>query len=148
MRRSVDLEGRVVSRWLRFLCASIPLLAFPLLGCNPKQIWVEVPRFDDGVVDGLWIWRLDESGSYVRHCHLPLGDLAVVRGRESLPYELECDEPQIAFELVASVDRAESDPTTVTLGIWYLIWAEAGSYKLSAYGVDGESALSDTTLEL
>lgn len=138
-----------MKHFIRRFAMAMALLVLPLTGCEVKQIWVELPRFGDGAVDGIWLWRLDDaSGEYVRHCHLPLGDVESVGGREAVYYDQECSDEFPTVDFFALVERAPDDPESATLGLWYVDSDTSGTYKLSSYGDAGESALSETTLEL
>jgi hypothetical protein len=138
-----------MARSLSLFALLLPLLALPLTGCETKRIWVELPSFGDGTVDGVWLWRLDgESGEYVRQCQLPIGDVETIEEREAVYYDQDCGDAPFEWNLHAAVERSPEQPDTVRLGLWYMRWEDPGTYKLSAYGADGESALSDTTLEL
>lgn len=138
-----------MKRWLRLVSISLGLSVLALTGCETKRIWVELPLFGDGAVDGVWLWRLDEtSGEYVRHCHIPIGDVEPREGGEAVYYEQECGDQRLDFDLFASVERSATNADTVTVGLWYMRWEDPGTYKLSSHGAEGESALSETTLDL
>jgi hypothetical protein len=135
---------------LRSLIAATLLLGLGLGGCETRRIWIEVPQFGDGAIDGIWLWRLAESTqTYERACRIPFGDPEMVAARETFVYEQECGDPQhVGVELRTDVDRLAEEPQTVTIGLWYLRWEAPGTYKVSTYSADGESALSDMTLDL
>lgn len=135
-------------RMLRIVALLLPLFAIPLTGCETKRIWVELPSFGDGAIDGVWLWRLGANGEYERQCNIPIGDVETVGGRESVFYDQDCGDAEFAWDLHATVERSPEVAGTVRLGLWYMRWEDPGVYKLSAYGADGESALSDTTLDL
>lgn len=137
-----------MSRWLRLFALALPLFVLPLTGCETKRIWVELPSFGDGDVDGVWLWRLSEGGSWERHCHIPIGDVETLNQNETVHYDQECGDQDLGFDMTATVERVEQDPDTVRVGLWYLRWEDPGTYRLSSHGADGESALSETTLEL
>jgi len=136
-----------VQRWLRLFSIALPLFVLPLAGCETKKIWVQLPSFGDGSIDGIWLWRLAANGEYERQCHIPIGDVQSVNGQESVAYDQECGDA-LGFGLSATVERSETDPDTVVVGLWYMRWEDPGTYKISSHGAEGESALSTTTLQL
>lgn len=123
------------------------LLLFPLTACETKRVWLEFPSFSQGHVEGLWLWRRDASGAWERLCRIPFLAHAVVGERETLTYTQECTDERGAYEFSSRVERPESSGI-VRVGLWYMRWEQSGTYKVSAYGPSGESALSDTTLDL
>ena len=133
-------------RWLFWI--AIALLAVPLYGCETKRVWVELPSFGDGTIDGVWLWRRATTGEYERQCRIPFGPVEIVQNAEAVPYGQECGDETFDWDLHATLERSPSNPTAVKVGLWYMRWEDPGTYKISAYGPDGESALSDTTLEL
>ena len=133
-------------RW-HFL-VGLALLAAPLVGCETKRVWVELPSFGDGAIDGVWLWRLGATGEWERQCRIPIGDVEMIRNEEAVAYGQECGDQQLDWDLHATVERKPGNPSTVRLGLWYMRWEDPGTYKVSAYGAQGESALSDTTLQL
>jgi hypothetical protein len=142
-------EDRVVQRCIRRSIPALALLLFPLVGCEPKKFWLELPTFGSGAIDGVWLWRLSEAtDSYERTCRLTLYDPEAVNGREQLRYRQDCDAWDAGFELSAALERDPNNPDAVTLGIWYLRHEDPGLYKVSSYGEQGESALSETALGL
>ena len=128
---------------------ALTLLLFPLVGCETKEVWLELPSFGNGAVDGVWLWRFSNTtASWERACRISLDDPADVNGQESLGYIQECDDDHAGVQLSAKLERDPSNPEAVTLGLWYMRWEDPGVYKVSSYGEDGESALSETTLDL
>ena len=96
----------------------------PLTACETKRVWLELPSFADGSIEGIWLWRRsDASGAWER------------------------EDARAGFELSSRLDGAET-PDTVRVGLWYMRWEDPGTYRVSAYGPSGESALSETTLDL
>ena len=136
-----------MQRWLRLFAIALPLFALPLAGCETKKIWVQLPSFGDGNIDGIWLWRLAANGDYERQCHIPIGDVQSVNGQEAVAYDQECGEA-LGFGLSATVERSATDPNTVVVGLWYMRWEDPGTYKISSHGAEGESALSSTTIQL
>lgn len=136
-------------RWLRPSMAALLLLALPLLGCEPKKLVVAVEGFGPEL-EGLWLWRLsEETGQYERTCRLVLLDVRPHRlGGERAHYIQECLDGSPGIEIAAPFTRSPSDPTSVTLEIYYARHEAGGVYRISAYGPDGESPLSETTVDL
>jgi hypothetical protein len=142
-------EDHVVQRRIRRSALALTLLLFPLVGCEPKQVWLELPAFGSGDVDGLWLWRRsDATDSYERACRITLDDPQVANSQERIGYRQDCDAKYAGVEFRVALERDPNDPAAVTLGIWYLRWEDPGVYKVSSYGEQGESALSDTALDL
>lgn len=134
-------------RMLRSGAALWMLLLIPLTACETKRVSLELPAFGDGSVEGVWLWRLsDVSGAWERACRIPL-DYAQAGERETVTYTQECEDERAGFQLSSEVERPGA-PETVRVSLWYLRWEEPGTYKVSAYGPSGESALSETTLDL
>jgi hypothetical protein len=128
---------------------ALTLLLFPLVGCETKEVWLELPAFGGGDVDGVWLWRLSESTNHFeRACRIALDAPEAVNGQEALGYIQECDSEHPGIQLSAALERDPGNPESVTLGIWYMRWEDPGVYKVSSYGEEGESALSETTLDL
>lgn len=135
-------------RMLRSGAALWMLLLFPLTACETKRVWLELPSFGDGSIDGVWLWRRAEvSGAWERTCRIPFLDLERVGADETLTYIQECKNEGAGIELTSRLEAPET-PGTVRLSLWYMRWEDPGTYKVSAYGPDGESALSETTLDL
>ncbi|RIL06869.1 MAG: hypothetical protein DCC71_05225 [Proteobacteria bacterium] len=134
---------------LRLAIAALTLLAVPLTGCETKRVVLELASFGTESVEGIWLWRLSEqSGVYERACRIPFGAIVAAGGGETLPYAQECNDGHAGLALESDVERAAEDPDTIRVALWYMRWEEPGTYKVSTYGADGESALSSTTLDL
>ena len=135
-------------RMLRSGAALWLLLLFPLTACETRRVWLELPAFGDGSVEGVWLWRRsDASGAWERTCRIPFLEQAQVGSRETLTYTQECEDERAGFELSSRLEHPET-PDTVLVSLWYMRWENPGTYKVSAYGPSGESALSETTLDL
>lgn len=120
----------------------------PLTACETKRVWLELPSFADGSIEGIWLWRRsDASGAWERTCRIPFLGYEAAGSRESVTYTQECEDARAGFELSSRLDGAET-PDTVRVGLWYMRWEDPGTYRVSAYGPSGESALSETTLDL
>lgn len=138
-----------MNRRLRLGWLALVFLWVPLTGCETKRVWLEVGDFGTSAIEGIWLWRLSEqSGSYERICRIPFGAVVAEGGAESLPYAQECEDGRTGIALEAAIERSAPDPDTIRVALWYMRWEDPGTYKVSTYGADGESALSVTTLDL
>ncbi len=138
-----------MNRYLRSGVVALALCSFSLVGCETKRLWLQVTGIDDGIIEGVWLWRLSEqSGSYERACRFLFGGETGFGDIESLAYTQECEDGQTGYALTVPVKRSQNQPDTITVGLWYLDWVGAGVYKVSSYGLYGETSLSDSTLEL
>ena len=127
------------------------LLLAPALGCETKSVTIAIPGYGLGDVDGVQLWRLEEStGRYQRVCRLELGAPQTPKpGVEVLPYLQVCAAPgQVGMDLQASISRLPTDPTTIIVKLFYFRFAAPGQYRASSYNSAGESALSPTALTL
>jgi len=138
-----------VHRALRRSILALPFLLLPFVGCETLEVYLELPTFGVGTVQGVWLWRLSEAtDSYERACRIEFGAPELVKGKEAIGYLQGCDEEHPGLQLSAELERDPSNPEAVSLGLWYMRWEESGMYKVSAYGDDGESALSETAVTL
>jgi len=127
------------------------LLLAPALGCETKAVTIAIPGYGLGDVDGIQLWRLDEStGRYVRVCRLEIGVPRTPKaGVEVLPYLQVCAAPgQIGMDMQATISRLPTDPSTIVVKLFYFRFAAPGQYRASSYNSAGESALSPTALTL
>ena len=138
-----------MNRFVRSGVVALALCAFSLVGCETKRLWLQVKGLDDGIVEGVWLWRLsEESGIYERACRIPFAAEAdAVGDLQTLVYTQDCEDGHAGFELSAQIKRSESRPDTVTVGLWYIDWNDAGVYKVSSYGHYGETSLSESTFQ-
>ncbi len=138
-----------MNRVFRSSLIALALCASSLLGCESKRVWLHVTGLDDGNADGIWLWRLSEqSGVYERNCRIVFGQPEYVGGAESLEYAQDCGDGSPVLKLRTPLKRSPVNPETVTVGLWYMRWQTPGIYKVSSYGFYGETALSDSTLQL
>ena len=142
----------MLKRILRLSVVAWVLCLVPLFGCETKRVWLQLEGVGDGSVEGIWLWRLSNTlGSYERVCRIPFGDQQVVGTTESFHYVQECGDggqDGIGFDLRTDLKRSTPTQTKVTIGLWYMRWEDPGVYKVSSYGLDGESALSASTIQL
>lgn len=133
-------------RVLRPGVVALALLLFPLVGCETKRVWLELPSFGADGIQGVWLWRWsDQNARYERACRIVFG--AVTGGVDPmLPYIQECNDEQAGMNLQTVVEY--SAPDTLRIGLWYMRREQPGTYKVTSYGASGESSLSATTLEL
>jgi hypothetical protein len=124
------------------------LLAAPMTGCDVFTVTVELPGFHSGDVDSLWFWRANGTG-WERICRFDLSDVFVDAGVEQVRYQQTCLDGRPASAMwQAKVERLPSDPGTVVLQLVYQRSGTPTEYRASAVNVDGESALSSTSLTL
>lgn len=130
--------------------ALLLLLLVPAAGCETKKVTIAIPGFGTGNVEGIWIWRRDEStGLYKRACRFELSDAQYGAPSEKVSYTQVCTDPgQIGMDLQARVYRPPTDPNTIVVNLWYFRYADPGQFKASAYNSLGESPLSPTSLTL
>jgi hypothetical protein len=138
-----------VQRVIRRSVLALTFLLFPLVGCETKEVWLELPALGSADVQGVWLWRFSETTqNYERACRIAIDAPRAANGQESVGYIQECDEEHPGIQLSAALERNPGNAQLVTLGIWYMRWEDPGVYKVSSYGEEGESALSETTLDL
>ena len=109
-----------MQRCIRRRILALTLLLFPLVGCEPKQVWLELPAFGSGDVDGVWLWRLSEStAGYERTCRITLDDPKHVNGLEQLGYRQECVAEDAPVELAprSSATRTIRKPSHWSSGM-------------------------------
>ncbi|MDJ0869673.1 MAG: hypothetical protein QNK03_26470 [Myxococcota bacterium] len=130
--------------------ALVVALVLPLVGCETKKLSIAVQAFGDGNVDGIWLWRLDEtSGEYLRVCDLRFTDSYVGEdGREYLGYRQHCPGGSPGVDLRASFVRDDQSPDTIGIEIYYMRWEETGTYRATAYNAGGESVLSPSSVQI
>lgn len=137
-----------MNRFVRSGVVALALCAFSLVGCETKRLWLQVTGLDDGIIEGVWLWRLsEESGIYERACRFPFAGTGETGDVETLWYTQDCQDALAGFELWAPIKRSASQPDTITVGLWYVNWYGAGAYKISSYGLYGETSLSESTLQ-
>jgi hypothetical protein len=138
-----------MNRIFRSSLLALALCAFSLVGCESNRVWIQLTGLDNGNAEGIWLWRLSESsGAYERTCRIVFGQPEFVGEREWLAYTQECGDASTGLKLRTTLKRSPENPETVTVGLWYLRWGDPGAYKVSSYGVYGETALSGSTLHL
>jgi len=139
MRRSILRAGLLAGA----------LLVLPLTGCDTREVWLEIPGFGQGAVEGIWLWRLSSrTGHYERACRIAFQGVESEGTDEMLDYIQKCPDGRPGYPLRAVLGHSAVDPDAVTVGLWYVRWEEPGTYRVSAYGPDGETPLSETTLTL
>jgi len=138
-----------MNRSFRSSLITLALCVSSLVGCESKLVWLQVTGLDDGSAEGIWLWRLSEqSGAYERVCRIAFGQPQSVGGIEWLEYAQDCGDGRTTLKLRTALKRSPASPETATLGLWYLRSEAPGAYKVSSYGISGETALSGSTLEL
>jgi hypothetical protein len=127
------------------------LLLAPALGCETKAVTIAIPGFGLGDVNGVWLWRLNETnGSYERVCRLEFGAPQTSKtGVEVMPYLQVCTAPdQLGMNLRAEISRLPADPNTIVVKLFYFRFADPGQFRASSYNSAGESPLSPNALML
>ena len=138
-----------MNRIFRSSLIALALCALSLVGCENKLVCLELTGLDAGNVGGIWLWRLSEqSGAYERTCRLVFGQTEFVGELEWLAYTQDCRDGSTGLKLWAPLQRSPANPETVTVELSYLRWEDPGTYKVSSYGLNGETALSESTLHL
>lgn len=138
-----------MNRFFRSSLITLALCVFSLVGCESKFAWLQVTGLDDGSTEGIWLWRLSEqSGTYERTCRIAFDQPQSVGGIEWLEYAQNCGDGSTTLKLRTSLTRSPASPETATVGLWYLSSKAPGAYKVSSYGIYGETALSGSTLQL
>lgn len=138
-----------MKRLVRSGVVVLGLCALSLVGCETKRIWLQISGIDDGSVQGIWLWRLSEvTGSYERTCRFPFEGTQQPGTLEVLAYFQQCEGDQANNGFAVPIKRSPTQPDSITVGLWYVAWNGAGVYKVSAYGIDGETALSDSSRRL
>ena len=126
---------------------ALALLLMPLSGCEGERVWIDLPGFSADAIQGIWLWRLSATGgSYERVCRIPFGGLTTSNGTTTLSYTQECLAGLKTSELQATVVYPAAD--TIRIELFYVRTEGPGTYKITSYGSQGESALSATTLQL
>lgn len=147
-------EARDWARAARVVWLALGLslgLGLGLGGCTPsgKVIWLELADFGQGAFDGVWLWRWsDAAQTYERDCRVSLGDVAVDGAGEFVVYSQQCPDAAARLPMRGKLERYASDPDTVRIRIRYVQRQPGSLYRITAYGAQGETALSDTTLQL
>ena len=139
-----------MNRFVRSGVVALALCALSLAGCETKRLWLQVTGLDDGIIDGIWLWRLSqESGTYERACRFPFAGTDAPGNIERLDYIQECGGGSTNLKFSVPIKRSLSHPDTVTVGIWYVDrYGGAGTYKISSYGLYGETSLSGSAIQL
>jgi hypothetical protein len=122
------------------------LLLLPMSGCATSWLTIEIPGFGD--VQGIWLWRLSEAtGLYEREGRVDISAAYQSPDGEEVDYVESCASGPIGKAHQATLARSASDPTDVTLQLFYMSCdGLGGTYKVSAYDPLGESPLSSTTI--
>ena len=128
-------------------------LALSTTGCGAAGdlpihvVRLQLPSFDDGQLEGIWLWRLNQrAGEYRPISEIRLGDVVVENGVEYVEYELlDRDGNRLQVTLSAVVDRSAEIPE---LALWIVRFAKPGEFRASVYNAAGESPLSDESVFL
>lgn len=114
---------------------------------NLKVLRVQLPSFDGGDLQGIWLWRRSETtGQFEPVSEIRLGATVVESGQEFVEYELlDPTGAPVGITLSASVER---DGPVPQLALWVIRFEAAGEYKASVYNAAGESPLSQQSVFL
>lgn len=138
-----------MNRFVRSGVVALALCAFSLVGCGTKRVWLQITGLDDGITEGVWLWRLSEaSGTYERTCRFGFAGTDAAGGLETLGYTRDCKGGNAGLELRAPIKRSTSRPDTITVGLQFVNLYGTGFYKISSYGRNGETSLSESTVKL
>jgi hypothetical protein len=112
-----------------------------------KVVRLQLPSFDEGELEGIWLWRRSEtSGEFEPVSEIRLGAVVFEGEQEFVEYELlDPSGTSLGLTLSAAVDRSGPVPQ---LALWVLRFAESGAFKASVYNAAGESPLSTQTVRL
>lgn len=117
------------------------------LGDHLRVVRLQLPSFDGGELEGIWLWRRsDVTGEFEPVSEIRLTDVVVHSDREFVEYELmDPTGTSLGVTLSAAVER---DTTVPTLALWVIRWNAPGEFKASVYNAAGESPLSAQTILL
>jgi hypothetical protein len=138
---------RIANRGSRAVCSALLLL---VAGCTLKPVHIQLVAFGNGDVDGIWLWRLQDSGQYARLCHFEISNPYPQNGVEVISYDQSCsDGSPPGSPMQAEVVRLAGSPDTVNLRLEYQPGSRSiGTYRASAYNTSGESGLSSAKIQL
>lgn len=129
-------------------------LALATTGCGTVDddvpvavIRLQLPSFDEGALEGIWLWRKNEkNGRFRPVSEIRLGTTVVENGVEYVEYELlDRDGNSLQVTLSAAVDRTAGTPE---LALWVVRFAKPGEFKATVYNAAGESPLSEASVFL
>jgi hypothetical protein len=130
-------------------CGSVDpaLLDASTLPENLKVLRLELPSFEEGRIQGIWMWRRSEvDGGFEPVSEIRLLGIATDQGQEYLEYRL-MDPSGNPLDLVLSAAIARTGSSAV-VSLWFLRFAEPGAFKASVYNAVGDSGLSEQTIDL
>ena len=131
------------------LAIALALLVLSAAGCSFESLQIRLSSFGQGQVDGIWLWRLQPTGSYARECRFQISDPYLQHGEEVVAYDQVCSDGVTGTRFEAQVQRQAGNPASVTLLLWFEpIASTSGTYRATAYNAAGESAMSSTIARL
>lgn len=131
-----------------------------LPGCYLQAVRMYLPGFNDGDVDGVWLWKLNEnSNTYERLCRFDFSDPVDGSVRETIFYSQHCLYSHRSGTVKARVIRDPDNPGNIYLTVFYAMFRfsitdgiyfnrDNGEYKATAFNSFGESDLSTNSIVL
>jgi len=112
-----------------------------------KVVRLQLPSFDGGDLQGIWLWRRSETtGQFEPISEIRLEGVLFDGGQEFVEYELmDPTGTSLGLTLSAIVDRAGPVPE---LALWVVRFEAPGEFKASVYNAAGESPLSAQSIQL
>jgi len=112
-----------------------------------KVVRLQLPSFDGGGLQGIWLWRRSEvSGQFEPASEIRLHGVVVEGGQEFVEYELmDPTGTSLGVTLSAHVDRNEPAPE---VAFWVIRFDAPGEYRASVYNAVGESPMSAQSVQL
>lgn len=137
-------------RLYRSAFVALSLLALPLLGCETKEIHIQLPGYENGAIDGIWLWRRTAQNTWERACKIDFVDRRMTEQGEMLLYVQNCVKGRTrrGVTLPTPVERLAATPSTIRINLWYMRYEDPGDYRATAFNAAGESQLSATSLPL
>lgn len=116
--------------------AALGLLAF---GCDIRGFRVQIPGFDTQQIQGVWLWRQDESGDFERHAQIRFTERVTIGALEYQIYHVTASGG--GFTLQSPIQRPAGAPGDATLDLAFV--RAPGTFRVSSYNAAGESPLSE-----
>ena len=118
------------------------LICLPLMGCELRQLVVEIPDFDSSAVEGVEVWRIDDvSGEAVSDGEVRFDGVFDHHGIEMVGYTLIKPEGVEGLSLAAPLLR-QPGSDQVRLELYWSRTGEEGWFRVSTFNSLGSSPLS------
>jgi hypothetical protein len=129
---------------VRLALVALVAIALGATGCDVRSFRVQIPGFDSTGVLGLWVWRQDpDTGEFARYAQIRFGNrFKIIGGAEYLWYTFPAVEGPMSLQ--SRLDRPSEDPDSALLNLAFL--EVPGTFKVSSYTAEAESALSEGVL--